>query len=180
MKRHIYLIGYRGTGKTTVGQLLAARFGWPFVDADVYLEMHAGQTIKEIFANEGEAGFRARESGNLHELAGREQSVIATGGGIVLGEENRRMLCDTGYVVWLKAGPQSLSERIASDPTTSARRPNLTVGGLAEIEQLLRVREPLYRAVADLEIDTEGQSPDALAEDILKKWATFRPPTSSG
>jgi shikimate kinase len=180
MKRLIYLIGYRGTGKTTVGRLLAERLGWGFIDADIHLEEQLGQTIKEIFATEGEVGFRVRESRNLMELSGREQTVIATGGGIVLNEANRQLLRDTGWVVWLTAGPQSLSERIAADPLTSARRPNLTVGGLGEIEHLLRIREPLYRAVADFEIDTEGQSPDALAEAILKKWTTFPLSTSSG
>jgi shikimate kinase len=180
MKRLIYLIGYRGTGKTTVGRLLAERLCWDFVDADIHLEEQSGQTIKEMFAAEGEAGFRARESRNLRDLAGWEQTVIATGGGIILNELNRQLLRQTGCVVWLTASPRSLGERIAADPATSARRPNLSVGGLAEIEQLLRIREPLYRAVADFEIDTEGQSPDALAEAILKKWATFRLPTSSG
>lgn len=170
MKELLYLIGYRGTGKTTVGQLLAERIGWNFADADVVLERTAGKSIKEIFATEGEASFRDRESANLRTLAQRTHCVIATGGGIIGREENRRVLRETGFVVWLTAPSALIASRIADDPTTAERRPNLTVGGTVEIEELLRQREPLYRACADLEIDTDGRSPEMLVERILSQW----------
>jgi shikimate kinase len=173
----LYLIGYRGTGKTTVGRLLAERVGWKFIDADVVLESVAGKSIKDIFAAEGEAGFRDREGQNLRELSARTQCIIATGGGIVLRDENSRILNDTGFVVWLTAPVEEIAVRIAADPSTSDRRPNLTVGGAVEIADLLEQREPLYRACADLEIDTSGRSPEFVVERILTQW---NPANSSG
>lgn len=170
MKPRLYLIGYRGTGKTTVGRLLAERTGWHFVDADVVLEAAAGKSIKEIFAAEGEVGFRDREARNLREISVRSQSIVATGGGIILREENCRVLKDTGYVVWLTAPVDEIAARVAADPSTGDRRPNLTVGGTVEIAELLRQREPLYRDCADLEIDTNGRSPEFVVERILMQW----------
>lgn len=180
MKRHLILIGYRGTGKTTVGRLLAERLGVPFVDADAYLEAKYGQSIKEIFETEQEAGFRDKESIVLRELSERPASVIATGGGVILRDDNRQLLKESGFVVWLRADVPTVAERIQADPTTAARRPNLTVGGLAEIEQLLRVREPLYRGCADLEIDAAARSPESLTETILRAWASSNSSNSSG
>lgn len=180
MDRHLFLIGYRGTGKTTVGRVLAERLGRPFVDADAFLEAQYGRTIKEIFADEGEMGFRDKESAVLRELAAGPPSVVATGGGVIWRDENRRVLRARGMVVWLTADADTIAERVAADPTTSARRPNLTVGGRAEIEELLRAREPLYRAAADLEIAAAGRSPEALAEAILSAWSSCNSSNSSG
>jgi shikimate kinase len=168
----IYLIGYRGTGKTTVGPVLAARLGWAFVDADVLLEERAGRTIRDIFANEGETGFRDREEANLRELAARDRHVIATGGGIILRPSNRELLKATGFVVWLTASPEAIWERMQGDPTTAARRPALAQGGLAEVRELLSQREPHYRGIADVVVPTEGVSPEAVADAILAAWAT--------
>lgn len=174
MKPLLFLIGYRGTGKTTVGNLLAQRSGWQFIDADVHLEATHGRTIKQIFADEGEAGFRDKETKNLQELTSGANRVIATGGGIILKDENRRLLREHGFTVWLTAGVDTIAQRIADDPTTVERRPNLTTGGLAEIQELLRIREPIYRQSADLVVDTEGQSPDSIAETILNAWIPSR------
>jgi shikimate kinase len=166
----IYLIGYRATGKTTVGKELARLLGWEFVDADVYLEERAGKTIREIFREEGEAGFRDRESLNLEELSARPDHVIATGGGIILREENRKRMKETGFVVWLTASAPTLWQRIQADHTTLERRPNLTVGGMEEVENLLEARRPLYEMGCDLRISTEGESPEQLAGAILAAW----------
>jgi shikimate kinase len=168
----IYLIGYRGTGKSTVGPLVAARLGWRFVDADEVLEQRAGQTIQEIFTAEGEAGFRDREEAILRELAHLDNHVIATGGGVVLRSANRERLRATGLVAWLTAPSATIWQRLQADPTTTSRRPALSQGGLAEIQELLRQREPLYRATAICEIATEERSPEALADDILAAWET--------
>jgi shikimate kinase len=170
VKPLLYLIGYRGTGKTTVGQVLAERVGWTFLDADVVLEATAGKSIKEIFAAEGEVGFRDREAQNLRELSVRSQSIVATGGGIILREENRRVLKETGFVAWLTAPVDEIAARMAADPSTGDRRPNLTVGGTIEIAELLKQRESLYRDCADLEIDTNGRSPEFVVERILMQW----------
>ncbi len=174
-QQRLFLIGYRGTGKSTVGLHLAALLGWDFLDADAVLEQSAGKSIAEIFAAEGEPAFRDRESAVLAELAAREHLVLATGGGVVLRPENRSLL-KCGYVAWLTAPPEALWQRILADATTAARRPALTTGGLAEVEQLLAVREPLYREVADGVFPTEGRSPDEVAAAILAEYRRHRTP----
>ncbi len=168
----IFLIGYRGTGKSTIGQRLAMTLGWDFVDADVEIEQRCQTSIRELFASEGEAGFRDREAALLAELANREPCVIATGGGCVLRPENRDRL-RTGFVVWLTAAPAMVLQRIQGDPTTAERRPNLTAaGGLFEIEELMNQRQPLYRSCADFVIATDLLSPDQLAMAILQAWSS--------
>jgi shikimate kinase len=162
----IFLIGYRGSGKTTVSRLLAEKLGWSWVDADEALEGRAGKSIRQIFADEGEPAFRDLEMNVLQELAGRNRHVIATGGGVVLRPENRAHL-KKGHVVWLTAEAATLWQRLQSDSSTVERRPTLTTGGLAEVEALLRTREPLYQACADFTIDTTNRSPEDVAAIIL-------------
>lgn len=174
----LFLIGYRGSGKTTVGRLVADRLGWPFLDADAVLEDRYGRTIRDIFAAEGEAGFRDKETAVLADLCTRTDTVIATGGGIVLREENRRLLKQHGFVVWLAADPTTLLARIQADPTTAERRPALAGGGLAEIEQLLAVREPLYRACADVVVPVGALSPEQAADAILAACPDLCPKSS--
>jgi shikimate kinase len=164
----VFLVGYRGTGKSTVARLLAGHLGWQWVDADDVLERRAGMTIRQVFAAEGEAGFRRRESAVLEELCGLRRHVIATGGGVVLSAANRERLTAAGRVVWLTTDAQTIRRRLEEDQTTRERRPVLTVGGLAEIEGLLRAREPLYRAVAHLTVDTSGRTPEEIAGAIHK------------
>jgi shikimate kinase len=168
----IFLIGYRGSGKTSVARHLAARLGWAWLDADDLLERRLGRTVRAVFAEEGESGFRARESALLTELSRLDRHVIATGGGIVLRPENRALL-RTGKVIWLTADADTLWQRIATDTTTSERRPNLTVGGRAEVEDLLRVRAPLYRACADRVIDTMGRTSEQVAGVIFDELSSF-------
>jgi len=175
----IRLIGYRGTGKTTVGRLLAARLGWDFVDADDHIETVAGRTIAEIFAVEGEAGFRDREAAAIRDLCGRERLVLATGGGAVLRSANRELLRSAGLVVWLTATPETAWARLQNDPTTSARRPNLTAnGGIEEVRTLLAARSPLYEELAHFVADADTPSPEAVAAAIFSAWhgsSTSRP-----
>jgi shikimate kinase len=168
----IILIGYRGGGKTTVGRLLAGRLGWEFADADDHIEASAGKSIAEIFAAEGEAGFRDREAAVLGELCRKPRLVLATGGGAVLRPANRELLRAAGFVVWLNSSPETAWERLRADPTTAARRPNLTAaGGLDEVRALMAAREPLYREAADLVADADAPSPEAVAAAILSAWA---------
>jgi shikimate kinase len=170
----ILLVGYRGTGKSTVGRFLARELGWEFVDSDSLIEAAAGKTITEIFDLEGEAGFRVREAEVLRTLSGRDRAVISTGGGIVLRPANRELLKGSGFVVWLTARPETIWHRLQQDPSSSARRPNLTAaGGVDEVRALLAVREPLYRAVADLTVDADVPSPESVAATILKAWPGF-------
>jgi shikimate kinase len=175
----VFLIGYRGSGKTTVGRIIADRLGWGFLDADTVLEVRYGQTIREIFASEGETGFRNKETAVLADLCAQRDVVIATGGGVVLREQNRELLKRHGFVGWLSADAPSLLGRIQADPTTAARRPALAGGGLAEVEQLLAVREPLYRVCSDVEIACAALSPERAADAILAACSTFRWPRLS-
>ncbi|MCS6851438.1 MAG: shikimate kinase [Gemmataceae bacterium] len=168
----VFLVGYRGTGKSTVARHLARRLGWGWVDADAVLEERFGRSIRQIFADEGEAGFRAKEAAVLHDLVALSRHVVATGGGVVLRSENRELL-RRGWVVWLTADPDTIERRLSGDAATAERRPNLTVGGRAEIETLLRLREPLYREVAHLTVDTVGRPPDEIAEAILREMKRF-------
>lgn len=167
----IILIGYRGTGKTTVGRLLAGRLGWAFADADEHTEAVAGKSIAAIFASEGEPGFRDREAATLRELCGRERLVLATGGGAVMRPANRDLLRGAGFVVWLAAPPETVWDRLRGDPTTAARRPNLTpAGGFDEVKSLIAARTPVYRELAHFTCDTDTASPEAVADAILTAW----------
>jgi len=164
----IALIGYRGTGKTTVARLLADRLSCDWVDADVEVELRAGKSIAAIFEESGEQTFRDLESEVVAELCRRERTVLAFGGGVVLRMENQICLKKCRQIVWLKASAAVIAERLQSDPTTADRRPNLTNrGGLHEIGQLLAEREPIYRACATLEVDTEDKDPAEIANEIF-------------
>jgi shikimate kinase len=169
----LFLIGYRGTGKSTVGRLLADRLGRPLVDSDALIEAAAGCSIAELFARAGEAAFRDLEEAVLADVCRQPGRVVATGGGVVLREANRRRLREAGLVAWLTADAETIAERLAGDPSTADRRPALTSGGRAEVEALLRQREPLYRECAGVTVATAGQSPEAVAAAILGEWTNY-------
>jgi shikimate kinase len=167
----IALVGARGVGKTTVGRALAVRLGWAFADADDLVEAAAGKTIARIFAEDGEPAFRDLEARAVAELCGRENIVIATGGGAVVRDETRSLLSLTSFVVWLTASVDVMLSRQATDPTTAARRPALTaLPGRDEVVALLAAREQHYRAVAELTVDTTNVSPDELAADLARSF----------
>ncbi len=167
------LVGYRGTGKSTVGRLLADRLRRPFVDADDWIVERSGRTIRAIFEESGEPVFRDWEERVLREiLVERPDAVVATGGGAVLREANRRLLQSFGLVVWLRAEPDELARRLEADAQTREARPSLTSAGtLREILDVLEVRTPLYRAVSHVEIDTQGKTPSAIVEEMLTQWS---------
>ena len=151
---NIVLIGYRGSGKSSIGKRLAARLGMDFVDTDPLIVERAGRTIREIFQAEGEAGFRRREAEVIAEAAARANVVIAAGGGAILRPENVAALQRGGKVVWLKASPEVLFAHIQADAGTAATRPNLTAsGGLEEVRKVLEARTPLYQAAADVSLE---------------------------
>jgi shikimate kinase len=163
----IFLIGPRGSGKTTVARILAAQLAWSWVDADEALERRAGRSIRDVFAVEGEAAFRELEASVLRELAEQPRRIIATGGGVVLRPDNRDVL-RRGWVVWLTADIDSLWQRLQGDAATAQRRPSLT--GLApreEIAEVLRKREPLYAACANHRCDTTGRAVDEIVAEIV-------------
>ena len=174
----LFLVGYRATGKTTVGRLAAKSLGWGFVDADSHLESECGKSVRELFRDEGEVGFRDRESATLVELATGEawdRHVISTGGGVVIRPANRLHL-RRGFVARLTASAATIHARMAADAVTEGQRPNLTPGGgLPEVEALLAAREAWYREVADVTVDTEGRSPEAVADAIVTAYRAANP-----
>lgn len=179
--RSIFLIGYRGTGKTTVARLLAERLGWDHFDADDEIERRAGKSVAAIFAEEGEPAFRDLEASVVAELCRWRRSVVALGGGAVLNEANRTAIRMAGIVVWLAATADTLAGRLAADETTPSRRPDLTKsGGLTEIETLLATREPIYRACATFEVDTEGKTLAEIVDEILARLGRGEQGAGSG
>jgi shikimate kinase len=165
---NVFLIGYRGSGKTSVAAVLAQRLGWPWIDADAELERRSGKSIKQIFDEGGEPAFRELESAVVGDLAQGDRHIIALGGGALIREPNRQALTGRGKFVWLQASPEVLLARIQGDDTTAARRPNLTgQGGLTEIRSLLAERTPIYAASADVTINAAERSPLEIAEQII-------------
>jgi shikimate kinase len=168
----ISLIGYRGSGKSSVAPLLAERLGWEWADADREIELLTGKTIRQIFEIQGEFKFRDIESVVISNLAFRANVVISTGGGAVLNPENRQRLREAGPVVWLQASLPTLWQRIQSDPQSAASRPSLTdKDPLTEIEMLLAEREPLYAAAATVVVNTDGLSVERIVDEILTELA---------
>jgi shikimate kinase len=167
---NIYLIGFRCTGKTSVGRALARALDRPFVDADRVLVEEAGATVAEIVERGGWDDFRDREKKVLGRLSSMNGHVIATGGGVVLDAENRAMLRQTGRVVWLRAGVATIRHRMTADHHSEAQRPALTPMGLeAEIRETLAQRDPLYREVADFTVETDRVAIDDI-RGIIMTW----------
>lgn len=165
-------MGYRGSGKSTVGKIVAGRLGRPFLDADLELEARVGQPIRLIFAGEGESVFRDLEEETLRGLVrNHPDAVLATGGGAVLRATNRRLLAQFGFVVWLQADPDELIRRLETDAQAVATRPPLTAAGtLAEVAAVLHERQPLYAEAANAIIATLNRTPDEIADQILQVW----------
>lgn len=167
---NLYLVGYRGAGKSTVAPLLASALGRDWLDMDEHLERRLGGSIADYFAQHGEEAFRAEEERLLEEISLRDGLVVATGGGVVGRQVNRTRL-SLGWTAWLKVSSQTIERRLALDAGGPGRRPALTsLPGAEEIRALLAVREPLYREVADVVVDADGRPADAVAADVLDAW----------
>ncbi len=168
---NVYLIGYRGSGKTTVGRHLAERLGLSAVDSDDLIEQAAGASIREIFEREGEAGFREREQQVVAQVAAdaaRMPRVVSLGGGAILREANRQQLASSGVCVWLTASPEQLVERMRADRATAERRPALSqLSDYEEVVAILTAREPLYAATAQKIVNTEDTTVEAICDEIV-------------
>ena len=155
MADNIFLVGLMGAGKTTIGRLLAKHLHKTFYDSDHEIERRTGVNIPLIFEVEGESGFRRRESSVIEELVRNENIVLATGGGAVLAPENRENLKTHGTVFYLRANVHELWQRTRNDKN----RPLLQgKDGFGKLKQLYAERDPIYSAVADYVIETEGES----------------------
>ncbi len=170
--KHLYLAGYRGSGKSSVGRLLAKQLGRTWIDCDDQIEATAGCSIREIFAEQGEVGFRDLEQTTLATIAASPPAVVSLGGGAVLRAANRQQIRHSGVCVWLRVDVDTVLQRLAADTTTTERRPALTsLPQREEIEKLLADRGPLYEQVADFQLDTRGRSVDELTAQILQQLA---------
>lgn len=163
---NVYLVGLMGAGKTTIGRSLAKRLNLDFLDSDREIEARTGVTIPTIFEIEGEEGFRKREAQMIADLSRLRGRVVATGGGVVLREENRATLRTNGFVVYLNVAPQTLWERTRND----RNRPLLQVADpLLKLKELYAERDPLYREVADLIIDSSRINAQGVLQLLLKE-----------
>lgn len=166
-RERIFLIGPRGSGKSTVAPLLAERLGWYWIDLDTEIATKAGRDIAGIIGSDGEEEFRRLESDSLREACRNPRQVIATGGGIVIQAEHRELLKQSGFVVLLDADARVLWERIQSDEQSARTRPNLLRGGLEEVETLKREREPWYAECQQLRLDTGLLTPVEVVQSIV-------------
>lgn len=166
--KKLILIGYRGTGKTTIGRLLGRRLNLPAFDSDPEIERKAGKNIAAIFAEDGESEFRELEARTIAEILDREEALIlSTGGGAILRPETRKLLRDAGRVVWLTASAETILDRIRGDAASATTRPSLTgLPPLEEIVKLLETRNPLYDETAHHRIETDLFVPEELADGI--------------
>ncbi len=165
MPGNIFLVGPMGAGKSTIGRQLARELRYEFVDSDREIEERTGVDIPFIFDMEGEAGFRRREARMIDELTRRSGIVLATGGGAVLDPENRRHLASRGTVIYLRTSVDQQLARTARDK----KRPLLqTEDPRARLEDLLREREPLYRSLADIVVETDGRSVRDVVRELVR------------
>jgi shikimate kinase len=168
---NLILVGMMGSGKTTMGRALARHLGKVFVDSDEEIQKRTGVTIPHIFDVEGEAGFRQREAAAIRDLVGRNNMVLATGGGAVLAEQNRELLQENGIVIYLKASVHDLWQRTRQD----RNRPLLQTGDPhAKLTELFQQRDPIYRQVADIVIQSGKQSANALMVHLADEIENFR------
>jgi shikimate kinase len=164
--RNLVLVGFMGSGKSSVGRILSSLTGFALVDTDTLVAQEAGQSIPEIFRRHGEERFRELETKVLQSLVGRIGLIVATGGGVVTIEENRKILTEIGTVVWLDASPEQLYQRVkhSKRPLLQTDDPRRTV------EELYRAREPLYRQVAAIHIDSGSLTHRQTAEAVLARF----------
>ena len=168
---NITLIGYRGSGKSSIAPLIAKQLSWNWADVDRLIEQQAEKSIKEIFGEDGEPAFRKIERSVVEALFQKNKIVIGTGGGTVLDPLNRYDFIQGGPVIWLKASVDELFGRISKDPISAETRPSLTDkgGGIEEIREVLAIREPMYQECATIQIETAGSRFDEIVDEIFQQ-----------
>jgi len=164
MRNNIVLIGFMGSGKTSIGRLVAQRLGFQFVDTDAIVVERVGMQVAEIFAKHGEPWFREQESAALRSLGILQRAVVSTGGGIVLHPRNRELLRELGFVVWLTASEEVIFERVSRNK----KRPLLqTADPRTTVHELLERRRPLYEGAAQFTVDSSSLAHEAAAEAVI-------------
>lgn len=164
---NLFLIGFRCTGKTSVGQILARRLGWPLVDTDRIIVDMIGSDIARMVEESGWAFFRKQERRALEAVCAADRQVVATGGGIVLDDRNIQIMKAAGRIVWLTASPETVEARMHADDATALNRPPLAGPGAIEaVASTLAERRPLYQKAADFSVDTDGETIAAVCARI--------------
>jgi shikimate kinase len=167
--KNLFLIGYRCTGKTSAGRMLAAKRGLTFVDSDRVITAEIGCSIAEFITANGWAAFREKERRVIARLSEMDRQVVAAGGGAVLATENVVRMRSSGTVIWLQASPEAIRQRMQADTGTAANRPTLTgQGSLKEIAAVLDERKPLYAGAAHYLVDTDDLDTDEVVEKIIE------------
>ncbi len=167
---NVFLIGYRCSGKSSVGQSLAAKLGWPFLDTDLLLVSESGISIKEIVDTHGWQTFRKLEHAMVERVCALNRRVVATGGGIVLNADSVTLMKKKGRLVWLRAKPETIKTRMRQDKDTRDFRPALsTKDSITEIDETLVKREPCYRQAMDFLVDTDDRTIDEICDAIIRQ-----------
>lgn len=171
MLQHLFLTGYRGCGKSTVGRLVAHKLAMDFIDSDCAIEAQSGLSIAAIFERFGENHFRDLESEQIERLKWLSRPVVVSlGGGAIIREANRKNIRSMGWTVWLQASADVLCDRISRDIQTASRRPKLSrLGDLEEIQSILDLRTKWYDEVADLALSTDNQALELVVETV-ERW----------
>lgn len=170
--RNLFLVGPMGAGKSTIGRMLAKELRLPFKDSDKEIEERTGANIPWIFDVEGEAGFRERERAMIAELSELEGAVVATGGGVILRPDNRAALRQGGRVIYLHTTVEQQVNRTAKD----RNRPLLRTPNPAQIlRELMAIRDPLYREIADVIIDTDERPPRQVVQEVIDRLRALDP-----
>jgi shikimate kinase len=173
---NVFLIGYRCTGKSSVGKLLSEKLDWPFIDTDSLLVSERGTSIKEIVEIHGWQTFRKMEHAIVEQACTLDRRIVATGGGVVLNADNVAIMKKNGRLVWLRAEPETIKARMMGDQNSGVFRPALKLkDSFSEIEEILNEREPYYRQAMDFGVATDNVGLDILAESIIENLNRLDP-----
>lgn len=176
---NIVLIGYRCSGKSSVGKIIANQTGMAFYDTDELIEKSAGRSIVEIVEKDGWERFRGIEKEVIRDVSDLNNAVISTGGGVVLADDNIMNLKQNGFLIWLEGDVDILMKRMGKDPGTGSTRPSLTgIDPVVETRKVLEIRNPLYRKAADLVIVTDMLSLEGVAERVMAAFSSQLPAVS--
>lgn len=167
---NLFLIGYRCTGKTSVGKSIATTLDRPFVDSDIWVTRECQKTIKEIIDTKGWQAFRRLERSMIKQICTKDRQIVATGGGVVLDTDNISVMKKSGIVVWLRAPAETIRKRMLQDKNNPTLRPPLTdKGSVKEIEEVLLARHPYYENASDFTIPTDDVLIDEISKQIINE-----------
>jgi shikimate kinase len=167
---NLFLIGYRCSGKTTIGKSIAKTIGWSFVDSDIWVIKACGKSIQDIIDTEGWNAFRRLEHSTIKQICTHDRQVVATGGGVVLDADNVKAIKNSGMVVWLDASAETIRKRMVEDRNSKHFRPALTDRGrIEEIEDMLSQRNPYYMSASDFFIHTDDLPPGEITRRIIER-----------